>query len=364
MALINFLSEVANTDGCSLYGDAAGAEQNQAAYFAYRSSEYGGGCGRSVPAIRSPGTDREVATADAGYHAEAAADFILEAAERKNSILAIFNTRKEARDVYRCAEERLRQRGEEAYQLYHLSNAMCPNHRRERLHMIKERLEEKRRHPDGRKLICVSTQLIEAGVDISFQCVIRALAGLDRIAQAAGRCNREGEAACQDVYVINMAKEDLSNLKDIAYGKEATARIFDEFKREPAMFGYDLLSPQAMAVFYQYYYQGREKEMDFAVPQKGARVGFTLYDILSQNQIGQSAYEELHDCDSELMLSQAFQTAAREFYVIRQDAISVIVPYGEQGKEVIANLNGDCVLEEVHPVFGQSTALYGGFISP
>ena len=285
---------------------------------------------------------------DAGYHAEAAADFILEAAERKNSILAIFNTRKEARDVYRCAEERLRQRGEEAYELYHLSNAMCPNHRRERLHMIKERLEEKRRHPDGRKLICVSTQLIEAGVDISFQCVIRALAGLDRIAQAAGRCNREGEAACQDVYVINMAKEDLSNLKDIAYGKEATARIFDEFKREPAMFGYDLLSPQAMAVFYQYYYQGREKEMDFAVPQKGARVGFTLYDILSQNQIGQSAYEELHDCDSELMLSQAFQTAAREFYVIRQDAISVIVPYGEQGKEVIANLNGDCVLEEVH----------------
>ena len=148
--------------------------------------------------------------------------------------------------------------------------------------------------------------------------------------------------------MINMAKEDLSNLKDIACGKEATARIFDEFKREPAMFGYDLLSPQAMAVFYQYYYQGREKEMDFAVPQKGARVGFTLYDILSQNQIGQSAYEELHDCDSELMLSQAFQTAAREFYVIRQDAISVIVPYGEQGKEVIANLNGDCVLEEVH----------------
>lgn len=283
---------------------------------------------------------------DAGYSAEAAADFILEAAEKRDSLLAILNTRKEAGDVYRCIEERLKQRGEDGYELYHLSNAMCPNHRRERLRIIKERLTGKRRQPDGKKLICVSTQLIEAGVDISFQCVVRALAGLDRIAQAAGRCNREGEAACQDVYVINMAEENLSNLKDIAYGKEATARIFDEFKRDPAMFGYDLLSPQAMAIYYQYYYQGREKEMDFVVPQKGWRAGFTLYDILSQNQIGQSAYEELEDCDSELMLSQAFQTAAREFYVIRQDAISVIVPYGDQGKKVIADLNGDCTLEE------------------
>jgi CRISPR-associated helicase cas3 len=283
---------------------------------------------------------------DAGYSVEAAADFILEASEQKDSLLAILNTRKEAGDVYRCIEKRLKQRGEDAYELYHLSNAMCPNHRRERLRMIKERLAEKRQQPDGKKLICVSTQLIEAGVDISFQCVVRALAGLDRIAQAAGRCNREGEIDCQDVYVIKLAEENLSNLKDIAYGKEATARIFDEFKRNPAMFGYDLLSPQAMAVFYQYYYQGREKEMDFAVPQRGSQAGFTVYDILSQNQVGRSAYEEWEDCDSELILSQAFQTAAREFYVIRQDAISVIVPYGDQGKAVIANLNGDCTLEE------------------
>jgi CRISPR-associated endonuclease/helicase Cas3 len=70
---------------------------------------------------------------------------------------------------------------------FHLSTRMCAAHRLETLHAIKERLE--------RRAICrvVSTQLVEAGVDISFPVVYRAMAGLDSLAQAAGRCNRHGE---------------------------------------------------------------------------------------------------------------------------------------------------------------------------
>jgi CRISPR-associated endonuclease Cas3-HD len=74
---------------------------------------------------------------------------------------------------------------------YHLSALMCAQHRSKRIAEIKAQLEE-----DGPVRV-VSTQLVEAGVDFSFPTVYRAMAGLDSIAQAAGRCNREGELTAQ-----------------------------------------------------------------------------------------------------------------------------------------------------------------------
>lgn len=75
---------------------------------------------------------------------------------------------------------------------YHLSTRMCAAHRLETLAALKSALE--------RQAVCrvVSTQLVEAGVDLSFPVVYRAMAGLDSLAQAAGRCNRNGELANED----------------------------------------------------------------------------------------------------------------------------------------------------------------------
>ncbi len=99
--------------------------------------------------------------------------------------LCIVDTRAHARTVYAAVRERL----DDAAGLFHLSAAMCPAHRRAVLRRIRAALAE------GRACRTIATQLVEAGVDVDFPLVYRALAGADALAQAAGRCNREGRLA-------------------------------------------------------------------------------------------------------------------------------------------------------------------------
>ncbi len=102
--------------------------------------------------------------------------------ESEDCVLAIVSTRKAARELHRLLPP----------DTLHLSALMCGAHRKAVIDDIKARLHAKREGSDPRPLRVVSTQLVEAGVDIDFPVVYRALAGLDAIAQAAGRCNREG----------------------------------------------------------------------------------------------------------------------------------------------------------------------------
>lgn len=94
--------------------------------------------------------------------------------------LAIVNSRRAARELFMV----LREQYDDG--VYHLSTSMCPAHRSIVLREVRHRLR------DGRYCFLVSTQLIEAGVDLDFPVVYRELAPLEAIIQAAGRCNREG----------------------------------------------------------------------------------------------------------------------------------------------------------------------------
>ena len=110
-------------------------------------------------------------------------------------VLCIVNTRRDAKELF----ERLPQEGI----TLHLSKMMCPAHISETIAKIKEALKD-----DSNKIIrVVSTQLIEAGVDIDFPIVFRQEAGLDSVLQAAGRCNREGGHGVSTTYVFSLAKE-------------------------------------------------------------------------------------------------------------------------------------------------------------
>lgn len=114
---------------------------------------------------------------------------------RHKRVLCIVNTRKDARELY----ERLPQEGI----TLHLSKMMCPEHIRETIDGMKSALAD-----DGNEIVrVVSTQLVEAGVDIDFPVVYRQEAGLDSVLQAAGRCNREGRQGVCTTYVFSLSKE-------------------------------------------------------------------------------------------------------------------------------------------------------------
>ena len=98
----------------------------------------------------------------------------------ERQVLCIVNTRKHARLIFELCRKR------ESEGFYHLSASMCPAHRTSVLSKIRSILA------NGKPCRAVSTQLVEAGVDIDFPAVYRASSGIDSIAQAAGRCNREG----------------------------------------------------------------------------------------------------------------------------------------------------------------------------
>ncbi|TWT35607.1 helicase Cas3 [Posidoniimonas corsicana] len=109
-------------------------------------------------------------------------DQLVDRLEKHSAWLAIVNTKAHAADLY----HRLAGSDVPPDDLFHLSTLMCAQHRSEKLLEVKKRLK------DGQPCRVVSTQLIEAGVDVDFPVVFRAMAGVDSIAQAAGRCNREG----------------------------------------------------------------------------------------------------------------------------------------------------------------------------
>lgn len=113
----------------------------------------------------------------------------------KSSYLVVVNTKSVAKELYtKVGSEGTHE------QYYHLSTAMCPHHRKRKIREISEALDPK----NNRRIAVMSTQLVEAGVDFDFPCVYRAIAPLDSVIQAAGRCNRNGRAKKGKVVLFDL----------------------------------------------------------------------------------------------------------------------------------------------------------------
>lgn len=255
---------------------------------------------------------------------EEAAKFCTQQYQENGNLLLVVNTKQAALTMF----QKLKERNGASATVLHLSTNMCPVHRRTVIQQMREQLETQQ------PLICVTTQLIEAGVDISFRCVVRSMSGLDHAAQAAGRCNRNGEYDCCSVYLIQLEEEKLAAaLKQIEKEQEITKKILFFHEKE------DLLHPQIMQNYFEGYLTTFQNQFSYPLPDSDHE---TLLRLLSTNSNNAKRAEAQMHGSLPLRLKnhmQAFRTAGKKFQVIAEQTTDILVPYGA-GEELILDLNG------------------------
>lgn len=285
-----------------------------------------------------------------GWTYKAVAEYADQLVEQHKSLLIICNTKAAAQILFELLKKN-------QTQVIHLSTNMCPAHRRHKIQQLRNSLS-----PDSSKpVICISTQLIEAGVDLDFGCVIRSLAGLDSIVQAAGRCNRHGHREMGYVHVLNFSEEKIyASLSEIQLGQTITKdRIFHEFKNNPDAFDNDLLSEKTIKRYYEYFFFQRAKDMcypckaDSGTPPLAQSC--SILSLLAGNQESISEAGRINNEEAlKLKFHHAFSTAASAFQVIDAPTRGIIVPYDQddhEGSKIIGNLaacytNDDISLQE------------------
>lgn len=159
----------------------------------------------------------------------------------REQVLMIVNNRRHARVLFDAIAQ---EPG-----AYHLTTAMCAEHRSLKLAEIRQRLK------DGLPCRLVATSLIEAGVDVDFPSVFRAEAGLDSIAQAAGRCNREGRRPLESSEVFVFQTPDWKAPPELA---QLAAPMRSILRNHAG----DVLAPTALKSYFQQVYNDRGSELD------------------------------------------------------------------------------------------------------
>lgn len=222
-------------------------------------------------------------------------DSIAERLLQHSRVLCIVNTRSDAHEIF----SRLPQDGI----TIHLSKMMCPAHIRLQINKLKEALKS----PGNGIVRVVSTQLIEAGIDIDFPIVYRQESGLDSILQAAGRCNREGSLPIGTTYVFSLTKEHPLPSGHLSKTAAACKRL--HIANEKDCFAPDLMS--------QYFIQlyGRTSSFDEG-PDEETNL---IERLLSKPN------------------AMSFATAAEKFRLISDNTINVIVNW-DKSPEFIKNL--------------------------
>ena len=259
------------------------------------------------------------------YHLEPQTVTSQELADRlaaEHSVLCVVNSRKDAGQVYRALRDLPKVKADE---VIHLSRSMCSAHLRRAIETVKERMRE------GKLTKVISTQLIEAGVDLDFPCVWRAHSGLGSIIQAGGRCNREGKMERRgQVFVFSLA-DGSRPFGNIARGCNATKMLLHKLSNKIT----DPTDPEVIAKYYRLYFKD--------IPD------------FDTEGIAQDLTEDPEDIN--------FESAAERFKLIDDEGtFPVIVPYMEEGKALVRMIRNHEILtrEGYHRMQEYSVSLRQG----
>jgi len=214
--------------------------------------------------------------------------------QEKEQVLIIVNNRRHARSLY-DSMKKLKLEG-----ATHLTTLMCAKHRSQILEKVNEDLKL------GKPCRVVSTSLIEAGVDVDFPCVLRAEAGLDSIAQAAGRCNREGKRERKDSEVLIFQSPDWHAPPEL----EQLAGNMREVMRNHSG---NVLSPGALTSYFSAVYWSKGDELD-------------------KKKILQAHNNHCRQ------LSFPFQNIARDFRMIETMLKPVIIEFDNEAERLLHDL--------------------------
>lgn len=289
-------------------------------------------CTATQPALREPDFEKgfkdvreiapeperlfeELSLVNVSHLGELSDDELVSRIQANEQILTIVNNRRHAQSLFQTLKDR------QIEGVFHLTTLMCAAHRSETLEIIRDRLKPENALPCR----VISTSLIEAGVDVDFPCVMRAEAGLDSIAQAAGRCNRERLREKADSHVWIFKSPDWRippELEGFAAGMRSVLRR--GFK--------NLLGQDAIKAYFSDVYWRKGDELDQKQLLKACRVGASKLDF-------------------------PFQKIASDFRMIDSFMLPVFIPYNDEAKALLKELEStdevSSVLRKLQPYIVQ-----------
>jgi CRISPR-associated endonuclease/helicase Cas3 len=221
--------------------------------------------------------------------------------------LCIVNSRRHASDLFALLSDS---------DALHLSASMCAAHRAKIVAEIRRRLDA------DESCRVISTQVIEAGVDVDFPAVYRAAAGLDSVAQAAGRCNREGLLVTEEGQ-SRLGRVFVFDYDTKAYPTDSSiSRAANGFRQVAPDHLSDLLAPQAVEDYFRLHYwqQGGDGGKGW---DRGAE---------------QQSVMECFAPNNKHLLHAQFRTAAEAYRLIDDAQVRLLVPYGKRGRALIREL--------------------------
>lgn len=254
-------------------------------------------------------------------------DVLTQRIMQNEQVLCVVNSKAQARDLYKAMTASVLD-DEHCEGVYHLSTSMHPEHRSRVIRHINQRLR------DGISCRVVSTSLIEAGVDLDFPVVFRAVAGLDSIVQAAGRCNREGRRSPEEsiVHIFETSEDygipsEIEQRRDIA---KSVLRTVVASEREAKEFGVG--DPSVIEQYFEFLYGMRRNAMD-----------------------AKEVHKDLSTCGSSYI---PFRAVASRFHLIDDAAETVIIPSGDIEAELDAVRQGVADKETMRRLGRHSVSVY------
>lgn len=257
---------------------------------------------RDITPIISNATElfRVMRRAQVKYIRKSPDDALAERLLGHEQVLCIVNTRAHAAKLFDLVSQLA-----DGESVFHLSTLMCGAHRRHTLQLVRNRLNA--------KLPCrvISTQLIEAGVDIDMPVVYRAAAGFDSIAQAAGRCNREGLAPLGTTFVFDADQPPPRGL--LQQGANTAQELWDIYQ--------DPLAPDAVEQYFRLLYWKKSDEWD-------------KFKIMEYMKLDSNRPSELHF---------QFRAIEERYALIRDAQLPILIPYDRIATDLLSEMQNHVV---------------------